>query len=343
MASIGEKMGWIAESYKARQEFYADWYSKHTFAETVTGVVKDHAGEVKQVLEPSAVGAISENIEALDRFVNPVVLSPHTMTAAGYVGGLGSLVANMAIGLPDFAAMLVSGKIGIKEMVTSSWDMLKHGALHAGGLVKGELPVKDPYEMGFEIAEKVGGGIMVIYGGVQMCKGAINVGRAAKESAKAAAKAAAALMAEEASKRRNFNTPLLAYNVGGVAGGAVSASAANALAPSNVWELVHGPIFMSNIRNKGRLEMVKRKFGDPADPRFDHIRASKKYMEFRDFYSKLSEEKLLKQNPWTDTRGNRPSVLAYCDELDARGYGSEANAIRHVEFGEVLPDVFYDE
>ena len=186
MPSVREKIAVLAECASDRREFYREWYSQHGFADTVTGFAAEISRSAKMGAEPLAVDTISRHAEFLDQFINPALLSPAAKSFAGGFGGAASVVSSVILGLPDFLRGVLSGDIGLRQIVGGALDALLEANALILSYAGGDAP-PDPYERAFEASQKLGAAVMVLYGAKSAASGMMGLIRsAAKNAARAA-------------------------------------------------------------------------------------------------------------------------------------------------------------
>jgi len=178
MSSLNEKIAILAECYGDRQEFYREWYSRKTFAESVTGFARDIADRIDDAVEPAAVAAIRANSGFLEDFINPFVLSSAAKSFAGGFGGAASLISKMFLGVPDLLYQVASKKVGFAEIATATLCTLRQGNDLILEYAAGKAP-KDPYERAFVASEVLGGPVMLLVGAHQAAGGVTGILRAA--------------------------------------------------------------------------------------------------------------------------------------------------------------------
>lgn len=161
MATIQEKGGEGAEIYRVRAEIAID-------------IAKNVAEQVKDAIGTVAVPAIAEHQEVLDRYVNPIVLSPQMKALGGTWNGVGCLATHMTLGFLSLVGGVVARQVSLKRIASDSWEMLKQGALHAGDYVRRTAEVTDPYEMASASVEKIGGAVAVLAGAKSLGQGAFS-------------------------------------------------------------------------------------------------------------------------------------------------------------------------
>lgn len=228
--SLQQHVRLVADALGDRVDFYRDWYAEHTFLETVEGGLHNAFVSATAALEPSAVPAIARNLDWLDRFVNPIVLSKAARYAAGGFSASGTLFVHLTAGLPTFAnALLGEGP----ELVVEG---ARHAIVEARTLLidytHGRAP-RAPYAAAREAGLKLGA--LVLFGaGVHA--GLRGIGGGMNAAAESLAAARPLAMAE---------------------GGVVVAAGEGAMALGPWWDLARGGLLLQSAAGGGKGSAIE--------------------------------------------------------------------------------------
>jgi hypothetical protein len=174
--TVGEHIGIIGECLADRVDFYKEWYSDHTYSETVFEGGKDIYNTAASALKPHAVNLISQNRTLFEDYVNPVLLSDAVQSTAGSFGGSALLVSGMIVGLPDFAADIINGRVGLRDMYDGAVQSFRNANQLIRDYSNGNTPT-DPYERGRVAATTLGLPILILAGLIKSGSGFIDIGK----------------------------------------------------------------------------------------------------------------------------------------------------------------------
>ncbi|HPM40837.1 MAG TPA: hypothetical protein PLY45_00180 [bacterium] len=260
-------------------------------SEKVIGFANNVAQQVKDAIEPAAVGAIERNLDALDSYVSPVVLSTPAKTFAGYAAGCWGTAAMMVVGLPDFAVSVMKGEVGLTQIVKESWAMFKQGFTVWGDFAVGNYS-SDPFERGQVAGQSLFGAMLVAGGARGMGKGALNGIRAVAESA-----------------AKSMPPPAVLAGIGGMRVGAASVSIDGAAVASAAGDMGSGLVFMSGEQASGG--------GDVRDVTLEIMDYRYKWVRDIDHFRALNERSnvSVKQVRWKELKETFEEIVDLRDEI----------------------------